>query len=114
MAKKTEKGANDTSYHGTVINLTVNELTRIMGEPQFDVREWNKRFTDDTWDGGKVTVEWTCENKDGDVFTIYDWKEYRHFFDDDTITWHIGGHSKKVTEQALKEFGSFKTSLKRL
>ena len=97
---------DDTSYHGTVINSTINELTRMIGKPQFDMREPTHQYDDsygDIWDGEKVTVEWTCETKDGDVFTIYDWKEYRYFNEDDIITFHIGGHSEEVTKQAFEE-----------
>jgi hypothetical protein len=93
MVKKTEKSADGTSFHGTVINSTINELTRSIGEPQY----W------DAYENSKVTVEWTCETKDGDVFTIYDWKEYRLFNEDEVIEFHIGGQTEEITKQALKE-----------
>jgi hypothetical protein len=96
MAKKTEKSEDGTSFHGTVINSTISELTRSIGKPQYNACR-------DDWDFDKVTVEWTCETNDGDVFTIYDWKEYRLFDEDDIIEFHIGGHSKEITKQALKE-----------
>jgi hypothetical protein len=56
MAKKTEKSAVLTSFHGTVINSTINELTRSIGEPQYDAGR-------DDWGFNKTTVEWTCELK---------------------------------------------------
>ena len=99
MVKKTEKSADGTSFRGTVINSTINELTRSIGEPQYDAgrpNKWGCRID-------KITVEWTCETKDGDVFTIYDWKEYRLFDEDEIIEFHIGGHSEEITNQALKE-----------
>jgi hypothetical protein len=73
MAKKTEVL---TSFHGTVINSTINELTRSI-KPQYDAGR-------DDWGFDKTTIEWTCETKDGDVFTIYDWKEYRLFDEDES------------------------------
>jgi hypothetical protein len=51
----------------------------------------------------KVKNEWICETENGDVFTIYDWKEYRVYGDDEMIEWHIGGYSGKVTGQAQRE-----------
>ena len=99
MAKKTEKSADGTSFHGTVINSTINELTKSIGEPQYDAGR-------DDWGFDQffaITVEWTCETKDGDVFTIYDCMEYRLFDEDDIITFHIGGHSEEITKRALEE-----------
>ena len=95
MAKKTEKSADFTSFHGTVINSIINELTRSIGEPQYDAGRDDCGFD-------KIT-EWTCETKDGDVFTIYDWKEDRLFDEDDIIEFHIGGHSEEITKRALEE-----------
>ena len=89
MAKKTEKSADFTSFHGTVINSIINELTRSIGEPQYDAGRDDCGFD-------KIT-EWTCETKDGDVFTIYDWKEDRLFDEDDIIEFHIGGHSEEIS-----------------
>jgi hypothetical protein len=100
MAKKTEKSADGTSFHGTVINATINEITRSIGEPQYDA---GRDVKYPIYLFGKVTVEWTCETKDGDVFTIYDWKEYRFFDEDDIIEFHIGGHSEEITKRALEE-----------
>ena len=44
------------------------------------------------------------ETDNGDVFTVYDWKEYRSIKTPyETIEWHIGGRSKQITEQAKRE-----------
>ena len=43
------------------------------------------------------------ETNNGDVFTVYDWKEYRILKEDEIIQWHIGGMSKQITEQAKHE-----------
>jgi hypothetical protein len=37
------------------------------------------------------------------VSSIYDWKEYRDYNEYTPIVWHIGGHNKDITEQALIE-----------
>ena len=41
------------------------------------------------------------ENEFGNVFSVYDWKEYRSYTDDETIEWHIGGHDKATTDHAM-------------
>jgi hypothetical protein len=33
--KKTEKSANGTSFHNTTITTSINELTRVLGEPSY-------------------------------------------------------------------------------
>ena len=43
------------------------------------------------------------ETKNGDVFTVYDWKEYRSLSESEVIEWHIGGFNKISTEQAKSE-----------
>ena len=85
--KKTEKSANGTSFHNTTIKTTVNELTRVLGEPSY-----TGDFSED-----KVTVEWICERENGDIITIYDWKEYRSLGKDEVIEFHLGGHSQLIT-----------------
>ena len=61
MAKKTYKSADGTSFHGTTIRATVNQLISAFGEP-----------SDDSNTGeDKVNFEWEMETEDGEVFTIY-------------------------------------------
>ena len=43
------------------------------------------------------------ETNDGDVFTVYDWKEYRSLNENELIKWHIGGENRHVTERAAHE-----------
>jgi hypothetical protein len=91
--KKTEKSANGTSFHDVTIKTTVNELTRVLGEPSY-----TGDFSED-----KVSVEWICETEEGEVVTIYDWKEYRSIGKDETIEFHLGGHSKMHTLNGKEE-----------
>ena len=85
--KKTEKSANGTSFHNTTITTSINELTRVLGEPSY-----TGDFSED-----KVTVEWVCERENGDIVTIYDWKEYRWIDKNEKIEFHLGGHSQLIT-----------------
>ena len=92
MAKKSYKDTNGTSYHDTTISATVNQLTAAFGEPY-----------DNNTGEDKVNFEWDMETEDGEVFTIYDWKEYRIISKNEIIEWHIGGHSVEITEKAAEE-----------
>jgi len=78
--KKTNKTDYSTSFHDVVIKTTINELVRVLGEPQFQ----NNCGED------KVNVEWDCLNKNGKLVTIYDWKEYRSIGEDEVIEFHLG------------------------
>jgi len=91
--KKTFKEVNGTSFHSTVIEATVNELKQILGEPDYDGNDGED----------KVNFEWEMETNNGDVFTVYDYKEYRSLPENEVIEWHIGGYNKDVTEQAKRE-----------
>ena len=91
--KKTNKSASGTSFHDTTISLTVHTLRKLLGTPVYD----NNTGRD------KVNFEWDMETDDGDVYTVYDWKEYRVLDEHEIIKWHIGGHNKTVTEQAKDE-----------
>jgi hypothetical protein len=91
--KATRKSTGGTSFYNTTVTATVEQLRRILGEP---VCEGN--------DGkDKTNFEWEMETSDGDVFTVYDWKEYRELSETEKIKWHIGGFNGNVTEQAKGE-----------
>lgn len=93
MAKKTNQTPNGTSFHGTVIVCSANELKTVLGEPTYE----------DNTGEDKVNLEWVCETENGKVFTVYDWKEYRPISEDEEIEWHIGGHNQKDTRDAYDE-----------
>ena len=62
----------------------MNELVRVLGDPSYEM-------------GDKVNFEWVCETIDGDIVTIYDWKEYRLIGEDEEIKFHLGGHNLITT-----------------
>lgn len=92
MAKKTYQDVNGTSFHGVVIRATVDQLTKAFGEPY-----------DNNSGEDKVNFEWDMETDEGEVFTIYDWKEYRPLQRDEYVTWHIGAKSKSDSNVAERE-----------
>lgn len=93
MAKKTYQSTDGTSFHGVVIRATVEQLKNALGDPSM---AWN------TGDD-KVNFEWEMETDEGEVFTIYDWKEYRPIGLDEMVNWHIGSKSKLISEIGVNE-----------
>jgi len=87
-----------TSFHGHEFLATVEEVENVFGEPD---------VVGDKED--KVQHEWILDleisNSLGTsaVITIYDWKEYRDYHEDEFIRFHIGGHSESITELAKIE-----------
>ncbi len=91
--KQTDKSANGTSFHDHTFSATVGDLRKSLGEPYCEQNDGED----------KVNFEWIMETEEGQVFTIYDWKEYRRLDEDETVEWHIGGRSGLTTGQALSE-----------
>jgi hypothetical protein len=93
--KKTTKSVNGTSFHNVVFHATPWHLMRAIGDPDY------------MQNGGedKVNMEWDMETEDGNVFTIYDWKEYRELSLYEMVEWHIGGHDKYTCLIAKEEIG---------
>ena len=91
---------NGSSFHSDIIFATPNELRYILGEPTFS--------TNDGAD--KVNMEWYMEMPDGNIFTVYDYKEYHVLRPNEQVEWHIGGHdrfsthlAKQLLSEALQE-----------
>jgi hypothetical protein len=91
--RKAGKHANGTSFHDHTFTATVDDLRHVLGEPDFESNDGED----------KNNFDWIMETEDGDVFTVYDWKEYRQLAEDEVIEWHIGGRSGLITEKALLE-----------
>jgi hypothetical protein len=92
MAKLSNKNSGG-SFHDTTIRTTVNKLEQAIGQAQCIYNSGDD----------KTNYDWNCETEDGDVFSIYDWKEYRPIGPNEMIEFHIGGETKSITEQAKRE-----------
>ena len=90
---KTIKSISGTSFYDVTFKASVNKLISIIGEPTIE----------DNTGEDKVNFDWYMETDEGDVFTIYDWKEYRELDLDETIEWHIGAKSRSVSTVAKVE-----------
>ena len=85
MIKDTTKSSNDTSFYNDTVRTSFTILRAVLGKPQII-------------QNNKIAFEWTKEI-DGEVFTVYDWKE-EYFFDDDFIDWHIGAITPETSNKA--------------
>ena len=88
MIKDTTKSSNGTIFQGDTIRTSYNILEIVLGKPE-------------AYESGKVAFEWTKEIE-GEVFTVYDWKE-QVFFHDDLIDWHIGATTPETSKKAKEE-----------
>ena len=91
--KQTDKSADGTSFHDHTFTATVDDLRNVLGQPNFESNDGED----------KVNFDWIMETEDGEVFTVYDWKEYRQLDENEDIEWHIGGRSGLTTGKALSE-----------
>jgi hypothetical protein len=89
--KRSEKDSEGTSFHDDTIPASVAQLERVCGSPiRGSIHD-------------KSQYDWVMETSKGDVFTIYDWKEYREYEETDIIEFHIGAHTPEVSKLGLKE-----------
>jgi hypothetical protein len=87
--KPTTQNANGTSFYNVTLDAPLRSLVKVLGKP-------GKGFD-------KSQFEWVMETEDGDVFTVYDWKEDNRIDPNETITWNIGGKNKLATLTAKIE-----------
>ena len=84
----------ETSFFGNSVKTTYNTLFNIFGEdlgPSAD---------------GKVHHKWALVSNTGIYFTLYDWKEYNGYDNDNIISWNIGVNSSEdglIIEMILKD-----------
>ena len=81
---------NGSSFHSDIIFATPNELRYILGDPDWDSNDG----------ADKVNMEWYRQMPDGNVFTVYDYKEYKPLHPNGQVEWHIGGHDRFTTHLA--------------
>ena len=59
-------------------------------------------YTDNDVDE-KTQNEWEMQTEDGTAITIYDYKEYREYSDDEKIEWHIGANNRFGAKKGYDE-----------
>ena len=93
MIKKTEQSANGTSFHSITIKTTLGKLRAAFGDPQGDYNDGSD----------KSNIDYVLETSNGDVFTVYDWKNYRPIGEDEVLDFHIGAYTNHIAFQAKQE-----------
>ena len=88
--RPTNKKHSGTSFYDEVIHSTLKKLREVIGDEDTDFKSGDN----------KVRYHFTRELDNGDVITIYDWKEYRNFDENEIISWHVGGFNKRSTMNA--------------
>jgi hypothetical protein len=101
MCKKTNSSTIGTSFQDVTFKASVQNLINVFGKPTIQ----------DNTGSDKVNFEWDMETDEGDVFCIYDWKEYRKLDLNEQIEWHIGSRSRSISNTAqyevLRELGNY-------
>ena len=93
MIKKTEQSADGTSFHSITIKTTLGKLRAAFGDPQGDYNDGQD----------KSNIDYVLETSNGDVFTVYDWKEYRPIGEDEVLDFHIGAYTNHIAFEAKQE-----------
>lgn len=88
--KKTSQSISGTSYYDDNVIASLNQIKSVLGEP------------DDIDHNNKYTYRWNMETENGDVFTLYDYKDNVHS-GDQKIEWHIGAFDGETSSYALDE-----------
>lgn len=91
--KLSNKKPKGLSFNRTKITSTVLNLIQILGNPQYAKNDGNK----------ETNFEWICELDSGEVFKIYDWKEFKSLDFDEPITFRIDGINQLITDIAKEE-----------
>ena len=87
-------------FNGAMITASINELTAVLGEE-------NVGESGD----GKTLHEWAVMFN-GKFFSIYDWKEYRNYPENEQIEWHIGSSYNSTTDEEFAD--AVREALKKL
>ena len=88
--KLTDKDSAGTSFYDATITATPQQLIDVFGEPQYFSNNGND----------KTNMDYVFEDEDGNVVTLYDWKEYSPLKMDKIYTFHIGGYDSYTTHLA--------------
>jgi hypothetical protein len=91
--RRTTQCASWTSFHNHIIQATPALLRAVLGEP----------YSEDNSGMSKTNMEWVMETETGDVFTVYDWKEYVPLGQLDDVVWHIGAKTPRGAAIAKEE-----------
>ena len=81
MFKPSQKSANMSHLQTRAGTFTANEVIGAIGQPH---HQW----------GDKTTMEWIMEDENGNIVTLYDYKQDAWGFPTSQIMWSVGGFDK--------------------
>ena len=93
---------NGTSKQGTFV-MPYGMIVTALGEP-------HQTFTPET--GDKIDVEWCFEFGNGDIVTLYNWKNGKVYLGDEGFEphqmsyWSVGGHFRSVVDNFVDEINA--------
>jgi hypothetical protein len=93
MAKSTSKSSSCTSFFGVTFQATPQQLIDLFPNSYHSQNDGRD----------KTNFDFTLETESGDVFTIYDWKEYMPLAMSAMIDWHIGSFNEQTCMQGKAE-----------
>jgi len=93
MAIQTNKTADGTSFYFVVFFATPKKLKELFPNSYYEQNNGKD----------KTNFDFTLETKSGNVFTIYDWKQYRKLKMNEIVEWHIGGENEAICLEAKSE-----------
>ena len=82
-----------TSFHGSIVTASVQELTDILGAPLYGSNTGED----------KTNFEWYLETTEGAPITLYDYKYYRSLAPNEDVEWRIGSHRADAAQNAALE-----------
>lgn len=94
--KSTNQSLNGTSYHDVTIHTTPEQLKKL-------AHKLAAEFNDNNCGEDKSNYDFDFETEDGDVFSVYDWKEYRVLSDLERVQFHIGAKTESISRTAKLE-----------
>lgn len=95
MRKTDSDNRFGTSYRGRFI-MPYELLIHALGSPHWSYMDDDNAVED------KVDVEWVFKFDDGDIVTIYNWKNGKAYLGEEGLhpeeitEWHVGGHDNTV------------------
>lgn len=89
MIKKASKSASGTAFFGDTITTSIGKLIELFPN------SYSKNMA-------KTNYYFILETSDGDIFTVYDWKQPLPSLEENVV-FNIGGHSSEITEKAKLE-----------
>jgi len=102
--KKTNQQINGTSFHGVTIEATPLQLIALADY-------FKAEYYEDNTGEDKCNYDFVFETDNGDIFTIYDWKQYESLVGTEIYEFHIGSYDTAICLDAKTEIKEYLDNL---